>query len=176
MTIIIEHYPRRQPAVTALIRGALETDPSKAQRRSDAAVNTPLGWRGSPGPLQATSHSPSGQSTNNSVSHKDPPSLLPSLPVFTHVFLDGGAPARPPEGHPHESNQSERRSVNHRRPLPPPGTGQMARDETLDGFWTFQTGFDERALIRKVARRCDLRRPAAKPSLSASGQNKAFDV
>lgn len=79
--------------MTALIRGALETDPSKAERRSDAAVNTPLGGETALGlaALKATSHSPSGQSTNNSVSHKDPwrlrlcPLVAPIL-LFIHVL------------------------------------------------------------------------------------------
>lgn len=83
--------------MTALIRGALETDPSKAQRRSDAAVNTPLGGEAALGlaALKATSHSPSGQSTNNSLSHKDPsrrPLSPPSLLI--QVFLDYRAPPR----------------------------------------------------------------------------------
>lgn len=55
MTIIIEHYPCRQPAMTALIRGALKTDPSKAQPPRNTAVHTPSGGggrrrRGNPGP------------------------------------------------------------------------------------------------------------------------------
>lgn len=104
--------------MTALIRGALETDPSKAQRRSDAAVNTPLGGETALGlaALKATSHSPSGQSTNNSVSHKDPsrlPLSPPSLPSLSlSVFQVYGASAHA-EPHLHQNNQSEDRLINH---------------------------------------------------------------
>lgn len=75
--------------MTALIRGALETDPSKAQRRSSAAVNTPLGGETALGlaALKATSHSPSGQSTKNSVSHKDPSHLALSTPESSLLSL-----------------------------------------------------------------------------------------
>lgn len=84
--------------MTALIRGASETDPSKAQRRSEAAVNTPLGGEAALGlaALKATSHSPPGQSTNNSLSHKEPSRRPPSPPaLFIQVFLSssGGSPA-----------------------------------------------------------------------------------
>lgn len=119
MTIIIEHYPCRQPAMTALIRGAFETDPSKAQRRSDAAVNTPLAREAALGlaALKATSHSPSGQSTNNSVTHKDPSRLplsppLLSLALYPHLFGLWSF-CTPLEGHLHKNNQSTRWLINH---------------------------------------------------------------
>lgn len=71
--------------MTALIRGAFKTDPSKAQPPRNTAVNTPLGGEPALGlaALKATSHSPLGQSTNNSVLQRafKPPSLPPhSLP------------------------------------------------------------------------------------------------
>lgn len=55
--------------MTALIRGTLETDPSKAQPPCNKVVNTPLGWEQTQllAALKATSHLPRGQSTNNSV-------------------------------------------------------------------------------------------------------------
>lgn len=55
--------------MTALIRGAFETDPSKAQPVRNKVVNTPLGWEQTRllAALKATSHLPRGQSTNNSV-------------------------------------------------------------------------------------------------------------
>lgn len=107
--------------MTALIRGASETDPSKAQRRSDTAVNTPLGGETALGlaALKATSHSPSGQSTNNSVSHKDPSRLSLSLPsiaprcLFIRVFKVLRSFGTHPERHPHENNQSGFRFINH---------------------------------------------------------------
>lgn len=119
MTIIIEHYPCRQPAMAALIRGALETDPSKAQWRSDAAVNTPLGGETALGlaALKATSHSPSGQSTNNSVSYKDPsylPFSLLFLPISLYPCLSGLRSFRThPAHHLLKSNQSKYRLINH---------------------------------------------------------------
>lgn len=82
--------------MTALIRGAFKTDPSKAQPPRNTAVNTPLGGEPALGlaALKATSHSPLGQSTNNSVLQRafKPPSLPPSplspslLSPFIHVF------------------------------------------------------------------------------------------
>lgn len=84
MTIIIEHYPCRHPAMTALIRGAFKTDPSKAQPPRNMVVNTPLGGEPTLGltALKATSHSPWGQSTNNSVPQRaSEPLPLPPLPL-----------------------------------------------------------------------------------------------
>lgn len=88
MTIIIEHYPCRHPAMTALIRGAFKTDPSKAQPPRNTVVNTPLGGEPTLG-LKATSHSPRGQSTNNSVPQRafEPPHLPPSAPSLSSSFL-----------------------------------------------------------------------------------------
>lgn len=91
MTIIIEHYPCRHPAMTALIRGAFQTDPSKAQPAYNTAVNTPLGGEPALGlaALKATSHSPLGQSTNNSVFCKrafKPPSLPPSISSLSSLI------------------------------------------------------------------------------------------
>ena len=82
MTIIIEHYPCRHPAMTALIRGAFKTDPSKAQPPRNTAVNTPLGGGANPGP-----HSPSklllirpeGKALTT-LFLKEPSSLQPSSP------------------------------------------------------------------------------------------------
>jgi len=88
MTIIIEHYPCRHPAVTALIRGAFKTDPSKAQPPRNTVVNTPWGGEPTPG-LKATSHWPRGQSTNNSVPQRafEPPHLPRSLSVSPSLSL-----------------------------------------------------------------------------------------
>lgn len=70
--------------MTALIRGAFETDPSKAQPARNKVVNTPLGWEQTwlLAALKATSHLPRGQSTNNSVPQRafKPPTSASLLP------------------------------------------------------------------------------------------------
>lgn len=72
--------------MTALIRGALKTDPSEAQPPRNTAVHAPSGGGGGrgtralgPAALKATSHSPLGQNTNNSVPQRA--SELPSPPL-----------------------------------------------------------------------------------------------
>lgn len=74
--------------MTALIRGALETDPSKAQPPRNKVVNTPLGWEQTRllAALKGTSHLPRGQSTNNSVPQRAfKPPTSPSLLLFSFL-------------------------------------------------------------------------------------------